>query len=175
MSEIAIVSEGKEIAYAKTLADLFKSLVDDNVVLSSRGETVNVEMYSTQVFLRSSVPKKTFKVAIGSTNIKAPETKTIIDEDGVLLLVGDKYARFCVDEAVVDARYDSLFKKMSALEKEYFDLETEYVHLVNRQESKYIEPNRSLFKKNSNSRTIQAYLYLAYHFYLNELNSLIVE
>ncbi len=173
MSEIAIVSEGKEIAYAKTLADLFKSLVDDNVVFSSRGETVNVEMYSTQVFLRSSVPKKTFKVAIGSTNIKAPETKTIIDEDGVLLLVGDKYARFCVDEAVVDARYDSLFKKLSALEKEYFELEANYVKLVKRQESKYIESNRSLFKKSSNIRTIQAYLYLAYHFYLNELNNLI--
>ena len=172
MNKIIIVSDGTEIAYAKTLSDLFVMRADDQEFYSSVGKDYNAEMYSTQTFLHSTVSKKALKVIVGNVAINTPQMSAKYERNGLHCLIGDQYARLYVDEKEAVANYESIYQELKTLEKKYFEQEKEYVSLINRKETQLTKPAKSLFSKNKNSGSIiQAYLCLAYYYYLNEILS----
>ena len=171
MNNIVIVSDGTEIAYAKTLSDLFVIRTEDQDFFSSYGKECNVELYSKQTFLHSSVSKKALKIIIGNTTIDTPQMSAKYDKNGLHCFVGDHYARLCIDEKKALSNYELIYKELKELEKRYFEQEKEFVSLVNRKETQLAQNSKSIFSKNkSNELIVQAYLCLAYYYYLNEIS-----
>lgn len=172
MNKIIIVSEGKEIAYAKALSDLFRIQIDDREFLSSLGSECDVELYSKQTYLHSNISKEAYKIIVGTVIIDASEMNHTYDKDGMHCYVGDRYARLFVDEKIAGLKYDSVYQELQQLEGEYFKLEPDFTKLTNKKKTQYVVPVKSLFaKKNDEGLVLQAYMSLAYYFYLNELNT----
>lgn len=176
MNDIIIVSEGKEIAFAKALSDLFRIQVDNQEFLSSLGRECDVELYSKQTFLHSDISKKAYKIIVGTATIDAPEMNHTYDKAGMHCYVGDQYARLFVDEKTAGLKYDSVYQELQQLEEEYFRMEPEFTKLTNKKKTQYTVPAISLFaKKNGEEFVLRAYMCLAYHFYLNEMNIFLKE
>lgn len=172
MNNIIIVSEGKEIAFAKALSDLFRIQIDNREFLSSLGRECYVELYSKQTFLHSNISQKAYKIIVGTATIDTPEMDHTYDKDGMHCYVGDQYARLFVDEKTVDLKCDSVYQELQQLEREYFKIEKEYTELTNKKKTQNTVPVKSLFaKKNCEAVVFRAYICLAYHFYLNEINA----
>ena len=64
MTNIIVISDGDEISFAKPFIDLYKMQIDDSIIKSSKGNKVNVGLFSTQSFLHSSIAKNSIKVII---------------------------------------------------------------------------------------------------------------
>lgn len=172
MKKIIIVSEGKEIVFAKALSDLFRIQTDTQEFLSSLGCECDVELYSKQTFLHSNILEEEYKIIVGTATIDAPKMHHTYDKNGMHCYIGNQYARLYVDEKTANLKYDSVYQELQQLEGEYFKLESEFVKLTNKKKTQYVMPVKSLFaKKNGDGLVLQAYMCLAYHFYLNELNT----
>lgn len=166
MKDIIVVSEGSEIAYAKAFTDLLKTQIGDDIIASAKGKSIKAELYSKQVYLNSSIPKKAFKMIIGNAVVKTPDMELVYNKNGMCCYVGNQFARLIVDPHKALANYDSIFSDLEKAEKEYFTRESEYVERCGRKKSAYVEKAKSLVsKKWVNERITQAYVFLAYHFY----------
>ena len=171
MEEIIVITEGSEISFAKPFVDLFRTQTDKETYTSSKGKTIKPELYSKQVYLSSSVPKKASRLIIGTAAVEAPEMKLVYSDNGLNCYLGDQFAKIIVDTAKVSASYDSIFAKLEKLENEYFETEEDYVKKCGLKRSAFISPGKSFFsKKWMNDRIVQAYNCLAYHVYFNELD-----
>ena len=176
MKDIIVVSQGNEIAYAKAFTDLLGIYLDDDPITSSMGKSVKAVIYSKQVYLHSSIPKKTYKMIIGNAAVKTPAMELVYNNNGMSCYVGNQFAKLTVDPEKVLVNYDSVFLDLEKKENEYFEKEAEYVERCGRKKSVYVEKRRSLFsKKWIRDRVTQAYLLLAYHFYLEILTEEVQE
>lgn len=174
MEQIIVITEGREIAYAKPFVDLFWTQTDKETYTSLKGETIKPELYSKQVYLSSGVPKKAFRLVVGSATVEAPDMKLVYSDKGMNCYLGNRFAKITVNAAMVSANYDSIFSQLELIEKEFFRTEAEYVMKCGLKKSAYIDRGKSLFSKRwMNDRVVQAYTYLAYHFYFNELDKFI--
>ncbi len=168
MKKIVLVSEGKEIAFAKTLSDLFVIKTEDQVFYSTFGSIYEVEMYSKQTFLHTNISKKTFKVYVGTAAKDYTAGSHVYEEAGMYCSIGTDSAALYVDDKVIASKNEIVMKKLGELEDEYFAKEQEFVRSTNK--SKTLADSRtktSLFAKKNASTVQNAYLCLAYHFYLH--------
>lgn len=169
MKNIAIVSEGKDIAYAKPVLEMFKTQINDSIVYSSIGNSVNAELYSKQVFLHSSIPRDCLKVFVGSLDIGAANLSLNMCFSGLHIQQKDDSIFLNVETKLICQEYDSFFVKLNELDERFFDEELEYVEAAMRKRVEYVKNERSLFTNRSKeARTVQAYLYLAYYLYFKD-------
>ena len=170
MKEIIVVSEGSEIAYAKVFADLLKTQIDDDIIMSIKGRSVKTELYSKQVYLKSGVPPRVVNMLIGNVTVKTPDMELAYNKNGMRCYVGNQFVKLIVDPEISLANYDSIFSDLERIEKEYFEIESEYVERSGRKKTAYVEKTTSLFsRKWAAERIMQAYLFLAYYFFIYEL------
>ena len=174
MEEIIVISDGSEISFAKPFVDLFRTQTDKETFTSTKGRTIQPELYSKQVYLSSSAPKKAFRLIIGSATMETPQMRLVYSDTGMKCYLGNQFAKIIVDTTKASANYDSIFLKLEKIENEYFEAEAEYVKKCGMKRSTYISPGKSFFSKNwMNDRIVQAYLCLAYHFYFHEVDEYI--
>ena len=174
MKEIIVISEGNEVSYAKPFIDLFRIQIDNNIYTSIKGTIINPELYSKQVYLNSIIPKESFRLIVGSATVEAPTMRKIYNSNGMNCYLGDHFAKIFVDATKIAANYDSVFSKLIQIENEYFEAEAEYVKKCELKRSTYISSDNSSFlKRRLNDRIVQAYAYLAFHFYLYDLSDFI--
>ena len=167
MNKVALVSEGKEIAFTKVLSDLFVMKSEDQVFYSTLGSLLEVEMYSKQTLLHTSISKKTFKIFVGTVAKEYTDGNLIYEEAGMCCSVGTDSASLYVDEKVAASKSDVIMKKLRELEDEYFEKEQEFVRSTNKLKvSADTRTKTSFFVKKNVSVMQNAYLCLAYYFYL---------
>ncbi len=67
-------------------------------MVSQLGKEYNVEMFSEEAFLHSSIPNKTLRIFIGLAALKAPGLVSRYDKYGLAYFSGDSCIRLFVDE-----------------------------------------------------------------------------
>ena len=173
MDDLIIISDGNEIAYAKTVLDLFRTQVnEETVVRSALGDLYNAELYSKAAFAHAGIPSKTKKVYVGSIDFSKKQWKSVYDKYGMHI---DKYENsFCVyvDSKLVGENYRQIFSKLQSLENSFFEKEYKYIKAAGKKKTDFSAENKSLFflKKTDKERIIQAYRCLSYHLYFDFLS-----
>lgn len=173
MEDIVIVSDGNEIAYAKTVLDLFKmQLSEETVVRSSLGEIHNAELFSKAAFAHAGVSSKKVKVYVGLMDLNIKQWKSVYNKYGMHI---DKYEncfRVYVESKLACENYKMLFCELQSLENAFFEKESEYIKAVGMKKTEFFEGNKSVLfsKKVDKERIIQAYRCLSYHLYFDYLS-----
>lgn len=172
MDDMVIVSDGNEIAYAKTILDLFKmQLNEEMVVRSSLGEKHNVELYSKAAFAHTSISSKVEKVYVGLMNPDKKQWEPVYNKYGMHIDKNENCFRVYVDSKLVDENYKLLFSELQGLEKAFFEKESEYITAIEMKKSEFVEKNKTVLfsKRIEKERNIQAYRCLSYHLYFDYL------
>ena len=178
MDDVVIISDGDEIAYAKTILDVFKTQIDgETFVRSTLGDIYNAELYSKAAFAHAGIPSKTKKVYVGSMDFPKKQWESVYYKYGMHL---DKYENiFCVyvDSKLVGENYKYICSELQTLEKFFFEKECEYIKATGKRKTEFSVENKSLFfqKKIDRERIIQAYRYLSYHLYFEFLSLYSIE
>ena len=172
MDDMVIVSDGNEIAYAKTVLNLFKTQVnEETVVRSTLGEKCNAELYSKATFAHARVSSKIGKVYVGSMDSDIKHWKSVYDKYGMYIDTYENCFRVYVDSKLACDNYKMVFNELKDLEKSFFEAESEYVMAAG---LKKVEPyeckKSSLFSKRIDKEVIiRAYRCLSYHLYFEYL------
>jgi hypothetical protein len=169
---MVIVSDGNEIAYAKTILELFKTRLDEKTVVSSLlGDMYDVELYSKSAFKHAGFSTKIGKIYVGSMDSGIKQWRGLYDKYGMHIDRYENCYRVYVDSKLACDNYKMVFNELKDLEKSFFKAESEYVMTAG---LKKVEPyeckKSSLFSQRIDKEVIiRAYRCLSYHLYFEYL------
>ena len=172
MDDMVIVSDGNEIAYAKTVLNLFKTQVnEETVVRSTLGEKCNAELYSKATFAHARVSSKIGKVYVGSMDSDIKHWKSVYDKYGMYIDTYENCFRLYVDSKLACENYKMIFSELQSVENAFFEKEIDYIKAIGMKKAEYLEDKKSVLfsRKSDKERVVQAYRCLSYHLYFDFL------
>ncbi len=171
-NKVAIVCDGTEITYGMGLVNLLKYVDDNNTVLSKKGKTNNVEIYSIKVFERSGVSKDTDRVFFGKVSKK--EGDRVYEKYGMEIWKKDKNIYCIANTNVLNGKvYDEFLTYAEQKRNDYTKSEADYISEIDGLALKFINnrfvaaPKKGLFGSSSNDKKklAQQYACLSYVIY----------
>lgn len=129
--KIAIVCDGKEIAYGTNLSHLFNFESNQlNIRIASKSGC-EVELYSQAVFRHSGISKKTVKVYVGAASMPDANYATVYNEYGMMIKRCENQFMIDASDAALSGKiYDNFIAYANKRRNEYLDVEKAYADEV---------------------------------------------
>ena len=180
----AIVSDGKEIAYAMLLSHLMKFEEPEIIIMSNKMQDCAVEMYTPAVFMHTCIPKQTITILIGEVkNMEKPQDVRF-NQFGISILQTGITTQILADPKKLSKEdYRQFIQYANDRRQEYMKLEKNYYEKVLSSDAHWISDefspvqSRGLFsaKNEIKAQKQQMYDCAAYVFYLDCLPELLLE
>lgn len=135
---MAVVCNGKEIAYGMNLLHLYK-YIDEKSSFVNENAHFDVDMYSSEVFFRSNVPKDTVTVFIGDSKKADAPSEVLYRQWGIT--VWSSHAEFIVKadaKGVSGSAYIRFLEYANRKRREYLESEKAYVRKIEETDRKWI-------------------------------------
>lgn len=174
---ITVIAKGDELRYALPFMELFQHYDEKNekLIKSKRGNKCNIRLYSEQTYLHEAKKDNGLRIEIGNIHLDnlLQNVKPKFSQHGAYYQYKGHYARLLVDMSLININgYDDFYKDVSAVENQYFLDEKEYIEEINKPRLKQLKI-RSLHIGVPVKVVEQYYLFLAYKFYIQEIDDIL--
>lgn len=175
--KMAIVCDGKEIAYGTNLLHLHK-YIDDKKSFASANAEYDVDIYSSAVFYRADISADSVKVFIGDIKKAGTSMKKIYCQWGITVWNSETELIVKADSKDLSGNsYIQFLEYANERRREYLEMEDEYVHKTEETDNKWIArefkmiPDGGLFGQagSMKSKLRQQYDCAAFVLYLDYL------